>query len=52
MLLRAVDVRHLGRQITNVRARDRQRVAWQLALVPACRRAEYAVVREMLDFIH
>lgn len=45
-------VRHHGWQIADVRARDRERVAWQLGLVPACRRAEHAVVRWVLNFLH
>ena len=45
-------VRHHGRQIADVRVRYRQRVAWQLALVPARWRAQDAVVRWVLNFLH
>lgn len=37
-------VRHYGRQIADVRARDRQSATWQLGLVSACGIAEHGIV--------
>lgn len=45
-------VRQHGRQVADVRVRNRQRVARQLDLTPACRCAEHVVVRWVLNFLH